>query len=103
MKISVLVLFRDNKDVNLDNRQINMAMQREIRLRNRTINPPPGAFGGYPVFINNTSVHTASANSIPASATGASVVGASADTAVVDGNPSTPKSPTIANGGTTSA
>ncbi|VDD81741.1 unnamed protein product [Mesocestoides corti] len=29
-----------NQAMNLDNRQINMAMQREIRLRNRTVNPP---------------------------------------------------------------
>nr|CDS29455.2 protein FAM60A [Hymenolepis microstoma] len=32
---------KDSKNMNLDNHQINMAVQREIRLRNRIINPPP--------------------------------------------------------------
>ncbi|VDO04663.1 unnamed protein product [Rodentolepis nana] len=31
---------KDSKNMNLDNHQINMAVQREIRLRNRIINPP---------------------------------------------------------------
>ncbi|EUB56205.1 hypothetical protein EGR_08953 [Echinococcus granulosus] len=37
---------KDNNNMNMDNRQINMAMQREIRLRNRIVNPPSTAFKG---------------------------------------------------------
>ncbi|KAM7533264.1 hypothetical protein Aperf_G00000120231 [Anoplocephala perfoliata] len=52
---------KDNKNMNLDNHQINMAVQREIRLRNRIINPPPVmAFAGGPPVVNRTPSGTSS-------------------------------------------
>ncbi|KAL5104225.1 SIN3-HDAC complex-associated factor [Taenia crassiceps] len=64
---------KDNNNMNLDNRQINMAMQREIRLRNRIINPPSVAFKGPQALMDATatSVSDRSAAAISATATGA--------------------------------
>lgn len=69
--------------MNLDNHQINMAVQREIRLRNRIINSPPVvAFGGPPVAIRTPSIsakdrlgNTATAASTTTLSDGASIEG----------------------------
>ncbi|VDM16790.1 unnamed protein product [Hydatigera taeniaeformis] len=71
---------RDNNNVSLDNRQINMAMQREIRLRNRIVNPPSAAFKG-PQALTDTSATDAedrSAPTVSATTTGATVGNAAA-------------------------
>uniref|UniRef100_A0A0R3VTE5 Protein FAM60A n=1 Tax=Taenia asiatica TaxID=60517 RepID=A0A0R3VTE5_TAEAS len=74
---------KDNNNMNLDNRQINMAMQREIRLRNRIVNPPSMAFKG-PQAPTDTAATNVSDRS-------AAVVSATASGAVV-GNAATPAS-----------
>lgn len=75
--------------MNLDNRQINMAMQREIRLRNRIVNPPSVAFKG-PQTLTDAAVTNASdrsAAAVPTAVTGAAVGNAAAPAS--SSNPST--------------
>ncbi|VUZ40015.1 unnamed protein product, partial [Hymenolepis diminuta] len=78
---------KDSKNMNLDNHQINMAVQREIRLRNRIINPPPMvSLGGPNRTPSTSSVNEHLGNLTTAASTttlsdGASVEGGSVDAA----------------------